>query len=181
MIIYGIFFFCPCIVYTTTLVLTVSSATGTPSVAIFLDPSTVSLNCVTGRRFRRVTVSPVVRGSPISEGLRKRRLAIARQPRRRRYSGCVVLWCLGQFAQRPEAGPRMTSRGSCKSWTRSADGELCCGRASWVFSEWFFLWKLSVTCETVAWQLRFFEAQVPLKILTNFEEYINRYVYLNSS
>lgn len=34
-----------------------------------------------------------------------------------------VAWCLGQCVRRPGAGPRMTSRGSCKSWTRSADGE----------------------------------------------------------
>lgn len=99
----------------------------------------------------------------------RRAAAKEEQPRRRRCSGCVVLWCLGRCAQRPEAGPRMTSRGSCKSWTRSADGELCCGRVSWVSGERFFqsLRKRSVTRETVAWQFRFFEARVPPKILTN--------------
>lgn len=42
-------------------------------------------------------------------------------------SNCTVVvpaWCLGRYALKPEVEPRMISRESCKSWTRSADGEL---------------------------------------------------------
>lgn len=113
-IIYVFFFVTSVIVYNRI------SNTGTPPLAILTGRRRVLCPC--SRTAKRV---PSKGGSGRPQKEFKRPVVILPAHGCSSNSTLVVpAWCLGLCAQKPEVELRMISRESCKSWTRSADGEL---------------------------------------------------------